>query len=99
MYYNSVLNAQTALSGHKRKDSSRRIAKIHGHAHGIVRMLDEGRSYSEIVHQTSAVHSSLDSVIQVIVDDLVEDSVGKAAAKEPVNESLEDPRRIAAAVE
>ena len=41
-------------------------------------MVDGGRSYSEIVHQLVAVRSALDSVIQVIVDDLVEDCVVKA---------------------
>jgi len=39
------------MSDHKRKDISRRIAKIHGHVHGISEMLDEGRPYSEVVHQ------------------------------------------------
>jgi CsoR family transcriptional regulator, copper-sensing transcriptional repressor len=78
------------MSSHKRKDVSRRIAKIHGHVHGISEMLDEGRPYSEIVHQISAVRASLDSVIQVVVDDLVEDCVGKAAAKKPVAASLEE---------
>ncbi len=51
------------MGEHKRKDVSRRIARIHGHVHGISEMLDEGRPYSEIVHQISAVRSSLDSVI------------------------------------
>jgi DNA-binding FrmR family transcriptional regulator len=86
------------LSGHKRKDVSRRIARIHGHVHGIAEMLDEGRSYSEIVHQISAVRSSLDSVIQVIVADLVEDCVGKTTAKEPAIESLEELQRVVAAI-
>ena len=86
------------MSSHKRKDVSRRIARIHGHVHGIAEMLDEGRPYSEIVHQLSAVHSSLDSVIQVIVDDLVEDCVAKAAAKEPVTKSLQELQRVVAII-
>jgi len=86
------------MGEHKRKDVSRRIARIHGHVHGISEMLDEGRPYSEIVHQISAVRSSLDSVIVLIVDDLVEDCVGRAAAKEPAIESLEELKRVVAEV-
>jgi len=86
------------LSNHKRKDVSRRIARIHGHVHGIAEMLDEGRSYSEIVHQISAVRSSLDSVIQVIVDDLVEDCVAKTERKEPITDSLVELQKIVAKI-
>jgi CsoR family transcriptional regulator, copper-sensing transcriptional repressor len=86
------------MSDHKRKDVSRRIAKIHGHVHGISEMLDEGRPYSEVVHQVSAVRASLDSVIQVIVDDLVEDCVGKVSAKKPVAGSLEELQRVVAEI-
>ncbi len=96
--YTNILSPRRGLSSQRRKDVSRRIARIHGHVHGIAEMLDEGRSYSEIVHQISAVRSSLDSVIQVIVDDLVEDCTGKAAAKEPVAESLEELQLVVAEI-
>jgi len=86
------------MSDHKRKDVSRRIAKIYGHVHGIAEMLDEERPYSEIVHQISAVRASLESVTQVIVDDLVEDCVGKAAAKKPVAGSLEELQHVMAEI-
>lgn len=86
------------MSSHRRKDVSRRIARIHGHVHGIAKMLDEGRSYSEIAHQITAVRSSLDSVTQVIVDDLVEDCMAKAAAKEPLTKSLEELQRVVAEI-
>lgn len=76
------------MAQHNRKDVSRRIARIHGHVHAIKEMLDEGRSYSEIVHQISAVRAALDSVTQVIVDDLVEDCVGRMQRKEPIEEIL-----------
>jgi DNA-binding FrmR family transcriptional regulator len=86
------------MSGHRRKEVTRRIARIHGHVHGITEMLDEGRSYAEVVHQISAVRSSLDSVIQVIVDDLVEDCVASANRKEPMKESLVELRQVVAAI-
>ena len=61
-------------------------------------MLDQGRSYSEIVHQIAAVRSSLDSVIQVIVDDLVEDCVTEAREKKTAVESLEELQKVVAEI-
>jgi DNA-binding FrmR family transcriptional regulator len=86
------------LATHKRADVARRVARIHGHVHAINEMLDEGRSYTEIVHQIVAVRSALDSVIQVIVDDLVEDCVARAEKKEPLAESLEELQQVVAKI-
>jgi CsoR family transcriptional regulator, copper-sensing transcriptional repressor len=86
------------MSSHKRKDVARRISRIHGHVHGIAEMLEDGRPYSEIVHQISAVRASLESATQVIVEDIVEDCVGKAAAKKPVTGSLEELQRVVAEI-
>ena len=74
------------------------MARIHGHVHAINEMLDEGRSYTEIVHQIVAVRSALDSVIQVIVDDLVEDCVAKAEKREPLADSLEELQQVVAKI-
>jgi len=74
------------------------VARIHGHVHAINEMLDEGRSYTEIVHQIVAVRSALDSVIQVIVDDLVEDCVAKAEKREPLADSLEELQQVVAKI-
>jgi DNA-binding FrmR family transcriptional regulator len=67
-----------------------RLATIEGHFHALHRMVDEGRSYREIVQQLVAVRSSIDSVVQVIVDDLATDCVhsmrGSASAKSTVLE-------------
>ena len=63
------------MSSHKRKDISKRIARIHGHVHGIMEMLEQGRSYPEIVQQITAVKAGLDSAVQVIIEDLVEDCI------------------------
>jgi len=86
------------LANHKRKDVARRVARINGHVHGVSEMLDEGRSYPEIVHQIVAIRSALDSVIQVIVDDLVEDCVSKAERKEPMTEGLVELQQIVAKI-
>jgi DNA-binding FrmR family transcriptional regulator len=86
------------LATHKRAEVARRVARIHGHVHAIKEMLDEGRSYTEIVHQVVAVRSALDSVIQVVVDDLVEDCVTKAERKEPLADSLEELQQVVAKI-
>ena len=65
------------------------MARIEGHVHGIRKMVEDGRSYSEITQQISATISALESVTQVIVDDLVEatiSQVGKAEVRESVQE-------------
>src|SRR5208283_5417323 len=65
------------LGHHKRPEVEKRLARIEGHVHGIRKMLEEDRSYSDIVHQISATISALESVNQVIVDDLVEGTISK----------------------
>ncbi len=74
------------------------MARIHGHVHAVNGMLEDGRSYSDIVHQLVAVRSSLDSVIRVIVDDLVEECVAKVERKEPLAESLEQLQQVVAKI-
>jgi DNA-binding FrmR family transcriptional regulator len=76
------------MAQHKRKQVAMRVKRIHGHVHAISKMVDEGRSYSEIVHQIVAVRAALDGVIQVIVDDLVEDCVAKSEGKGGARDTL-----------
>ena len=87
-----------SLASHKRKEVANRVAKIHGHVQAVKDMLEAGRSYSEVVHQIVAIRSALDSVIQVIVDDLVEDCVAKAEIKEPMSDSLVELQQIVARI-
>ncbi len=83
------------MSSHKRKDVAKRIARIHGHVHGIMEMVNDGRSYSEIVQQISAVKAALDSAIQVIVDDLVEDCVARTGKKDvEMNQTLLEIKQV-----
>ncbi len=82
------------MSKHKRPEAIKRIARIHGHVHAIKTMLEEGRSYSEIVHQVSAVRSSLDSLTQVIVDDLVEDCLAGVEKGKSVRETLLELKQV-----
>jgi DNA-binding FrmR family transcriptional regulator len=82
------------MSNHRRPEAIRRVSRIHGHVHAIGKMLEEGRSYTEIVHQISAVRSSLDSLTQVIVDDLVEDCVTRAKRGESVSDTLIELKQV-----
>ena len=81
-----------------RKDVSKRIARIHGHVHAIKKMLDEGRPYSEIAHQISAVRAALNSVTQVIVDELVQDCLASKQRKEPMEEALLELKAVIASI-
>ncbi|MDG6994879.1 MAG: metal-sensitive transcriptional regulator [Nitrososphaerota archaeon] len=82
------------MSSHRRKDVAKRIARIHGHVHGIMEMLDQGRSYSEIVQQISAVKAGLDSAVQVIVEDLVEDCIAKTEKNKSASETALELKEV-----
>jgi DNA-binding FrmR family transcriptional regulator len=78
--------------GH-RPDVATRLARIEGHLHAVHRMVDAGRDYPEIVRQITAVRSSLDAVVQVIVDDVVArctDSTGRRSAIESLVRELRE---------
>jgi len=84
------------MASHKRKEVARRVARIHGHMHGIMEMVnDNDRSYSEIVQQISAVKAALDSTIKVIIDDLVEDCTARTAKKDSeLNQNLVEIKQV-----
>ena len=84
------------MSSHRRKEVADRMARIHGHVHGIMQMLEQGRPYSEIVQQITAVKSGLDSAVQVIVDDLVEDCVAKKNSRQEMTHSVLELRQVIA---
>jgi len=84
------------MSSHRRTDVAKRISRIHGHVHGILEMLEQGRSYSEIVQQISAVKAGLDSAVQVIVEDLVEDCVAKSGRSKSINEPVLELKEVIA---
>lgn len=93
---NGELSISQKMSSHKRKEITNRMARIHGHVHGVMQMLEEGRPYSEIVQQITAVKSGLDSAVQVIVDDLVEDCVAKKHTRQENLHSLVELRQVIA---
>jgi DNA-binding FrmR family transcriptional regulator len=84
------------MSDHKRADVRKRVARIHGHVHAVIEMLDEGRPYADVVHQIVAVRSALDSTLQVVIDDLVGDCEARAGKNSEMGESLAELRQVVA---
>ena len=68
------------MAHHKRPEVATRLARIEGHVSALRRMVETERSYPEIVQQISAVRSSLDSVVEVIIEDLLEGTVRGAGS-------------------
>ena len=84
------------MAEHKRADVRKRVARIHGHVHAVTEMLDEGRSYADVVHQIVAVRSALDSTLQVIIEDLVEECEARAEKDPQMEASLAELRQVVA---
>ena len=84
------------MSNHKRPEVGTRLAKIEGHVKSIRTMLNEDRTYPEIVHQIAAVRASLDGVIDVIVEDLVEDCVANVRKGKSVSGTVLELQQVVA---
>lgn len=69
------------MTHHKRPELAKRLARIEGHVKGIRKMIDEDKSYADVVQQISAVRAALDGVIEVMVQDLVEYYVSQTTDK------------------
>ena len=84
------------MSKHKRPEVDNRLSKIEGHVRAIRKMLQEDRTYPDIVHQVAAVRASLDGVIEVIVDDLVEDCVASAKKGTSISDTVLELQQVVA---
>ncbi len=73
-----------------------RLARIEGHLHGVHKMAHEGRSYPEIVHQLAAVRSSLDAVLQAIVEDLVQNCIHTASTRGSIAPAVQELGEVVA---
>lgn len=82
------------MSRHKRPLVDQRLARIEGHVTAIRKMLRDERPYPEITHQISAVRSSLDAVIDVIVSDLVEDCITTAKRGGSVKDTVLELQQV-----
>lgn len=84
------------MPGTQRHAIEARLARIEGHIHGVHRMAHEGKPYPQLVHQIVAIRSSLDSVLQAIVEDLAQEFVAAAPAKGRAAPVLEELRQVLA---
>ncbi len=84
------------MSKHRRPEVDDRLARIEGHVTAIRKMLLEDRAYPEITHQIAAVRASLDGVIEVIVDDLVEHCVAAAKKGDSVKDTVLELQQVVA---
>ncbi len=84
------------MSNHKRPEVDSRLARIEGHVRAVRKMLNDNRTYPEIVHQIAAVRASLDRVIDVIVEDLVEDCVAIAKKGKSVSDTVLELQQVVA---
>ena len=86
------------MSRHKRPEVDASLSRIEGHVRAIRKMVQDDRSYPEIVHQVAAVKASLDGVLEVIVDDLVEDCVSIARKGGSVRETVLELQQVVASI-
>jgi CsoR family transcriptional regulator, copper-sensing transcriptional repressor len=86
------------MSRHKRPEVDNRLSRIEGHVRAIRKMVVDNRTYPEIVHQVAAVRASLDGVIEVIVDDLVEDCVASTRKGASVSDSVLELQQVVASI-
>jgi len=84
------------MSNHKRPEVDARLARIEGHVRAVRTMLSNDRTYPEIVHQIAAVRASLDGVIDVIVEDLVEDCVATSKKGKSVSGTVVELQQVVA---
>lgn len=59
-----------------------RIARAHGHLHGILDMIDEDREYPEILQQIGAVRAALEKATAVIVEDMMDQLDSRTSRKD-----------------
>ena len=78
----------------RQAETIRRLQRIEGHVYSLRKMLEEGRSYPEVVQQIPAVRSSLDSVVNVIVEDLAESCVKNAGSDEELKKNATELKEI-----
>jgi DNA-binding FrmR family transcriptional regulator len=77
------------MTHHRRPEVAKRLARIEGHIKGIRRMVDEDKSYADIVQQVSAVRAALDGITDVIIQDLVEYYVSQTTDTKGKNAAIE----------
>lgn len=60
------------MTHHRLPEVEKRLARIEGHVKGIRKMIEDDKTYPEIVQQIMAVRAALDGAMGVIIEDLAE---------------------------
>ncbi|MHB8632712.1 MAG: metal-sensitive transcriptional regulator [Thermoplasmatota archaeon] len=55
-----------------RAEMRARLARAHGHLHGVLEMMDEQRGDEDILHQLNAVRAALTKATSLFLDDLIQ---------------------------
>jgi uncharacterized protein len=61
----------------KRRELRSRLARAHGHLHGVLDMIDAGRDNDDILHQVNAVRAALDRANRILLDDILSQATGR----------------------
>ena len=75
-------------------EAVKRLQRIEGHVYSLRKMLEEGRTYPEVVQQILAVRSSLDGVVNVLVEDLAESCVNGAGGNEELKKNATQLKEV-----
>ncbi|MDI6893469.1 MAG: metal-sensitive transcriptional regulator [Bacillota bacterium] len=74
------------------RELAARVARIEGHTRAVARMLEEGRSCPEILHQVRAVKAAWDKVAAMLFDEHLKVCVVHAVRDGTLEQSLEGLR-------
>ena len=58
----------------KRQQLRSRLARAHGHLHGVLDMIDAKRSNEDILHQVNAVRAALGRATTLLLDDIMDET-------------------------
>ena len=64
----------------KRQQLRSRLARAHGHLHGVLDMIDTKRNNEDILHQVNAVRAALSRATTLLLDDIMDEAQGALPA-------------------
>ncbi|NER00963.1 MAG: metal-sensing transcriptional repressor [Cyanothece sp. SIO2G6] len=65
-----------------------RLSRIEGHIRGIKTMVQDGRPCPDVLVQVAAIRGALDRVARLILDEHLDECVGRAAQEGNIEEEL-----------
>lgn len=73
---------QAGVLDARRADVRARLSRAHGHLHGVIDMIDEDRSYAEVLQQITAVRAALEKATAVVVEDMMDQLDARTSKKD-----------------